>query len=78
MKGFHIRLSLSNKSDSAATFVPSALFDKLPAHKPALIHRRNATFNPKHKDYRFGPVRIDWLDKMSLSSSGKEKAHDYG
>lgn len=78
MRGYHFSLTLSQKSDSAATFVPSSLFEKLPAHSPGLVSRRNATFNPKNKDYRFGPVRVDWLDNTNMSFTGKEKARDHG
>ncbi|KAF8920818.1 hypothetical protein CPB85DRAFT_1211177 [Mucidula mucida] len=77
MRGYHFSLTLSQKSDSAATFVPSSLFEKLPAHSPGLVSRRNATFHPKNKDYRFGPVRVDWLDNTNMSFTGKEKARDH-
>ncbi|KAK0188935.1 BRCA1-associated protein 2-domain-containing protein [Armillaria mellea] len=47
---------------------------------PNSTSRRNATFNPWNKDYRFGPIRLDWSDRMSVSTSnavGKEKAHSH-
>ena len=78
MRGYHIRIVLNTKSRST-TFVPDSVFEKLPTHRPNPTLRRNATFNPHKKDYRFGPIRIDWMDSgipvssISHSSTGKEK-----
>ncbi|KIY62383.1 BRCA1-associated protein [Cylindrobasidium torrendii FP15055 ss-10] len=75
MRGFHIRISVSSTPNDSSTFLPRDILGKLPSHQPAPTARKNATFNPKAKDYRFGPIRIDWLDKMSQISSGKQKDH---
>ncbi|KAE9399879.1 BRCA1-associated protein [Gymnopus androsaceus JB14] len=81
MRGFHIHLVLNtkNQSSSQSPFIPDSIFDKLPAQPPKPTNRKNATFNPHQKDYRFGPIRIDWMDSnipastLSQSSTGKEK-----
>ncbi|KAJ3787552.1 BRCA1-associated protein 2-domain-containing protein [Lentinula aff. detonsa] len=80
MHGFHVRIVLSTKNqNSSNTSIPHNIFDKLPAHRPNPINRKNATFNPHQKDYRFGPIRIDWMDSnISASaafhnSAGKER-----
>ncbi len=81
MRGYHIRIIVSLKKDSPDTTVPPSFFQHLPSHKPNSTSRRNATFNPWNKDYRFGPIRLDWSDRMSVSTSnavGKEKAHSHG
>ncbi|KAJ7576881.1 hypothetical protein C8J56DRAFT_971837 [Mycena floridula] len=73
MRGYHLKIALkSNKSANTDTFVPDSLFQALPAHKPRSTVRQNSTYNPRNKDYRFGPIRIDWAD-MSKPSAGKEK-----
>ncbi len=83
----------------AQAFVPSSLFQPLPAHAPRFASRRN-TFSvqnlstekekqpedPERRDYRFGPLRIDWVEFSdmdaprssfmkvgSASGSGKDK-----
>ncbi|KII85840.1 hypothetical protein PLICRDRAFT_44258 [Plicaturopsis crispa FD-325 SS-3] len=87
MRGYHIRISLHRKSEistsypqtsaESSVFTPSLLFQPLPAHTPKSTARKNALFNPKHKDYRFGPIRIDWVDFETMSkpayTAGKEK-----
>lgn len=81
MRGYHIRIVLNAKSQrsSQSTFTPDSIFDKLPTHPPNPTNRKNATFNSHKKDYRFGPIRIDWMDSntpvpiISQSSTGKEK-----
>ncbi|KAH9951175.1 zf-UBP-domain-containing protein [Amylocystis lapponica] len=61
MRGFHIRISLSTSSPSDGTCVPNSLLQPLPSHRPkATTISPSAT--PVPKDYRFGPIRIDWLD----------------
>lgn len=62
-------------------FVPSSLFQHLPAEIPKSTARRNATFNPAGKDYRLGPLRIDWVDFEDMENmkpllGGKEKEVD--
>ncbi|KAG0709194.1 hypothetical protein DFH29DRAFT_218850 [Suillus ampliporus] len=76
----HIRLALHRKIDShpdtVDTFIPKAFFQHLPSHRAKPTARRNALFNPAHKDYRFGPIRLDWIDFESASPdmyAGKEK-----
>ncbi|OAX38966.1 zf-UBP-domain-containing protein [Rhizopogon vinicolor AM-OR11-026] len=81
--GYHIRLALHRNIDvsqsnphTADTFIPKTFFQQLPSHRPKQTARRNALFNPAHKDYRFGPIRLDWIDFGSASSAmyaGKEK-----
>ncbi|KAK0488929.1 BRCA1-associated protein 2-domain-containing protein [Armillaria novae-zelandiae] len=80
MRGYHIRIIVSLKKDSPDTAVPPSFFQHLPSHKPNSTSRRNATFNPGNKDYRFGPIRLDWSDRMSVPTSnavGKERAHSH-
>ena len=76
---------------SASAFIPSSIFQPLPSHKPVPAGRRY-TINGKSnsnearsEDYRFGSIRIDWVDCAPVSMSvagpkkvgvGKEKAAD--
>src|SRR5262245_6250233 len=65
MPDCHIRIRLQSKPHPPqpnSEYIPASLFQLLPSHEPKPTSRRNALFNPKHKDYRFGPIRIDWLD----------------
>lgn len=66
MRGYHIRLTVQHKPDpnrpQSDTYLPGHLFQQLPAHTPKPTARRNALFNPRNKDYRLGPIRIDWVD----------------
>jgi BRCA1-associated protein len=90
MRGYHIHIIVQQKTQissyqpqAADTFIPSHLFQHLPAHKPRSTRRQNATFNSQNKDYRFGPVRVDWMDfenmsRASYSAVGKEKDHGRG
>jgi hypothetical protein len=80
LNGYHIRLALHRNiiddPDIIHTFTPKALFQSLPLHHPKPTARRNALFNPAHKDYRFGPIRLDWIDFEIANSAmyaGKEK-----
>ncbi|KAJ8094657.1 hypothetical protein PM082_010663 [Marasmius tenuissimus] len=82
MRGYHVRIVLNPIHDSRPSFLPRSIFEKLPSQYPESVTRRNATFNPQNKDYRYGPIRIDWLDtNMSATESspstssaiGKEK-----
>ncbi|KDQ61571.1 hypothetical protein JAAARDRAFT_54924 [Jaapia argillacea MUCL 33604] len=81
MRGYHIRVLVSRKTGVSApqstdNFVPTSLFQRLPAQTPKPTSRRNALFNPAHKDYRLGPIRLDWVDfeTMTKAVTGKEKA----
>lgn len=71
MLGYHIRIVLHPNTPLSAnnTFVPTSLFQHLPAQTPQQTARRNALFNPKPKDYRYGPIRLDWLDFDKTSTS---------
>jgi BRCA1-associated protein len=87
MRHYHIRISLHRKTvlntnaadNSDSEFIPTSLFQYLPAQKARSTVRRNATFNSSRKDYRFGPIRIDWVDfedmnkVMNSGTGGKEK-----
>jgi hypothetical protein len=89
MRGYHIRISIkrqpesSKQAHSADVFVPTHLFHQFPAHKPKPTSRRNALFNPANKDYRFGPIRLDWVDfelasKAPHTTMGKEREQGRG
>lgn len=81
MRGFHFLIVLNIKKQNLSEYniILNSIFDKLPAQRPKPTNRKNATFNPHQKDYRFGPIRIDWMDSnipastLSSSSAGKEK-----
>lgn len=77
MRGYHIRIQLAQRPHNSETFIPTSLFQDLPTHTPKSTSRKSATFNPKNKDYRFGPIRLDWVDLTNTSSSmnkaGKER-----
>jgi hypothetical protein len=76
MRGYHIRIrvtvwpaSTKTPAKSAAwaadTFVPKSIFEILPSHTPKKTSRKNAILGSKRRDYRYGPIRIDWLDLES-------------
>lgn len=44
------------------TFVPKSIFDNLPSHPPRKTLKNKAILGSKRRDYRYGPIRIDWLD----------------
>lgn len=72
MRGYHIRIALqlpSSNLQPSDSFTPSRLFQPLPPHKPKPTVRKNALFNPNHKDYRFGPIRLDWTDFEDMSKA---------
>ncbi|TFK51712.1 zf-UBP-domain-containing protein [Heliocybe sulcata] len=83
MKGYHIRIVLRPASDISSSqpqrsgaFFPTSIFQHLPAQTPKPTARQNALFNPHHKDYRFGPIRLDWVDFEDMSKAvltGKER-----
>ncbi len=85
-RGYHIRIVLNPESDpsSKKPFVPASLFQPLPNHSPKSSIRRNTFSRPsaENKDYRLGPITIDWVDfdYMSIlhSASGKEKGRGRG
>ena len=45
------------------------LFSKLPAQKPKSTQRRAAPAETPKNDYRFGFIRIDWMDIEDVGSS---------
>lgn len=93
--GYHIRISVSKLSSSASTsgsyqrshlestgFVPSSIFEPLPAHPPKQTARRYTFDHPREqttedrqrKDYRYGPLRVDWVDFDSMDLTGAGRA----
>ncbi|KAJ7113706.1 hypothetical protein C8R43DRAFT_1091406 [Mycena crocata] len=65
MRAYHIRISLQQKTGPnhpSATVPFGSIFVKLPTHAAKPTARRNALYNPRNKDYRFGPIRLDWVD----------------
>jgi BRCA1-associated protein len=77
MNGYHILLLLRPKH-SHPEFTPTSLFEPLPSQKPQPTARRNAVFNPKNQDYRFGPIRIDWLDFDTMNKAGHSRIEKDG
>ncbi|KAK7445414.1 hypothetical protein VKT23_014831 [Stygiomarasmius scandens] len=77
MRGYQIYIVLNtSKERKQNSHIPRSIFDRLPSQPTKPTNRRNATFNPHKKDYRFGPIRIDWLDRSKMNPSsllGKEK-----
>ncbi|KAI0731290.1 zf-UBP-domain-containing protein [Earliella scabrosa] len=73
----------SISTPSGAVFVPSSLFQPLPAHTSRSAARRNTfsvhatpfekdkqTEAPDRSDYRLGPIRVDWIDFSSMDAPG--------
>lgn len=50
---------------TADTFIPKSIFESLPSHKPRKTSRNRAILGSKRRDYRYGPIQIDWLDLKS-------------
>jgi hypothetical protein len=73
MRAYHVRIVVhhisSSKSEQIDSFTPLSLWQPLPTHLHKSTARRNATFNPRGKDYRFGPIALDWVDLDNMSSS---------
>ncbi|KAI0305901.1 hypothetical protein B0F90DRAFT_1694372 [Multifurca ochricompacta] len=71
MRAYHVRIVLQHTSPSKPqqtdTFIPLSLWQHLPIHAYRSTARRNATFNPRRKDYRFGPIALDWVDLDSMA-----------
>ena len=86
MPGYHIQIVLNPENSSRPqpdSFIPAALFQPLPSHSPKSTLRRDTLSQPiLNKDYRTGPIRIDWIDFEQMSSvlhSGKKvKEHGRG
>ena len=72
MRGYHIRVLVHRKQDpnsKVEEFIPEHLFSKLPAQKPKSTQRRAASAETSKNDYRFGFIRIDWMDIEDVGSS---------
>ncbi|KAJ7050511.1 hypothetical protein C8F01DRAFT_1067762 [Mycena amicta] len=79
MRAYHIRISVDLKAapNQSFPFIPGSVFAKLPAQTLKSTARRNATYNPRNKDYRRGPIRIDWID-VKMSEKAAQKARETG
>ena len=76
---YHIRVILQKNSgipndlllnSSTGLKFPRSLFDSLPSQSAAPISKRRDTLQSgSRKDYRFGPIRIDWVDFRSPDMS---------
>ncbi|PPQ90742.1 hypothetical protein CVT25_010131 [Psilocybe cyanescens] len=87
-RDYHIRISLNPKPTTSRqslpeSFIPATLFQPLPSHSSKSTVRRNAPSRllPKTKDYRFGPIAIDWVDFDHMGSmmlSAKDKIRSKG
>ncbi|EKM50439.1 uncharacterized protein PHACADRAFT_263734, partial [Phanerochaete carnosa HHB-10118-sp] len=97
--GYHLRLEVSKSTQTPSTpssyqrshldsntFIPSSIFQSLPAHQAKPTGRRYSFFLPRdqarlseaappgepsaYKDYRFGPLRVDWVDFDDMNLNG--------
>ncbi|KAF9005979.1 BRCA1-associated protein [Cyathus striatus] len=76
MRGYHILISLNRKTKESSSdfFYPTSLFHSLPAHPPkSTAKRRNTAVGVRNKDYRFGPIRVDWMDFGDLGAEKGSK-----
>src|ERR1700677_1816731 len=72
MRGYHVRIVLNlppSKSQKTDAFIPLSLWQPLPTHPRKSTARRNATFNPRGKDYRLGPISLDWTDIDNMAAT---------
>lgn len=71
MRGYHIRIRVHRKQESskAEELIPGYLFSRLPAQKPKPTQRLCTPAETPKNDYRFGPIRIDWMDIENVGSS---------
>ncbi|KAJ3571914.1 hypothetical protein NP233_g3431 [Leucocoprinus birnbaumii] len=75
MRGYHLIVSVSPALDHNL-FTPKFIFQRLPQHKPSLYRRRSSLNHAKGKDYRKGPLQIDWMDfEMNESSTRRQHAN---
>lgn len=75
MPAYHFRIAFSsrpNSTDQFPTFIPTSLWQSLPAHSAKSTARRNAIFNSNNKDYRLGPIRVDWMDLDASAARANE------
>ncbi|KAL4246242.1 hypothetical protein ABKN59_009219 [Abortiporus biennis] len=83
--------------NNSGIYIPHSLFEPLPSHPSRTLARRNTLHHPHHRggessspasrisqehlDYRYGPIRLDWIDFENMENSivtkkpsvGKEK-----
>lgn len=71
MRGYHIRIVVKN-STSQDTFIPKSLFQALPSHS-SRTSGKDPRDKSKNKDYRFGPITLDWVEYDAMNKSGKDK-----
>ncbi|KAI9440541.1 BRCA1-associated protein 2-domain-containing protein [Lactarius indigo] len=72
MRAYHVRIVLHlphPKSKKTDAFIPLSLWQPLPTHTHKSTARRNATFNPRGKDYRLGPIALDWVDLDNMAAT---------
>ncbi|KAF8817504.1 BRCA1-associated protein [Phlegmacium glaucopus] len=80
MRGYHIRIVLNpSKQLPSDSFVPASLFQPLPSHSHKSTLRRNTLSRPNlNKDYRVGPISIDWIDFDQMTIHGGKKTKEHG
>lgn len=69
MRGYHVRIVLHLPLPKTDAFIPLSLWQPLPTHPRKSTARRNATFNPRGKDYRLGPIALDWTDIDNMAAT---------
>lgn len=69
MRAYHVRIVLHSKPQKTNAFIPLSLWQPLPTHTRKSTARRNATFNPRGKDYRLGPIALDWVDLDNMTAT---------
>ena len=87
---YHIRIQLDIQArfrvtgtSQTNTHTPTDLFEHLPSHSPAQLSKRRDTLRRGHgKDYRFGPLRVDWVDfepvENNMALLGKDRNKESG
>ena len=88
MPGYHIQIVLNPENSTHTlhqphpdSFIPASLFQPLPHHSPKSTLRRDTLSRPNlNKDYRTGPIRVDWIDFEQMSSilQGGKKVKEHG
>ncbi|KAG6867996.1 hypothetical protein C0993_008603 [Termitomyces sp. T159_Od127] len=79
-RGYHIRIIVQRREElsrsqpqAADFFIPSRLFQRLPAHRVRRKRPPVDQYNPQsessNRDYRFGPIQIDWVDFEDMSKA---------
>lgn len=78
--------SAAGKKESQ-TFIPASLFQPLPGHHHGPTSSRFSSANQRNfgrslseqdKDYRFGPISVDWVDFDRMGSLGSLSASTSG